>query len=238
MFVVLDSDSRNWNLVLSNLVSRLEKEHPMEYGSIPGIDKSVSRIVQGTVMLDEADPTASFALLDAAVEAGCTAFDTARHYGRGSEAVFGRWIRERGLRDRIMVLGKGAHHSAGAPPRDPGRYRSRHGRIAAPVRVRPYRSLPAAPRRSQRAGRPDRRGAGRAPPGRQDPRLRRLELVARAHRRGERLRRRARPRPVRRQQPELQPGRLGRSRPGRSASPSAGRMARPPAPGTPPRACR
>ncbi len=83
----------------------------MEYGNIPGIDKPVSRIVQGTVMLDEADPTASFALLDAAVAAGCTAFDTARHYGRGSEAVFGRWLRDRGLRDRIMVLGKGAHHS-------------------------------------------------------------------------------------------------------------------------------
>jgi aryl-alcohol dehydrogenase-like predicted oxidoreductase len=84
----------------------------MEYGSIPGIDKSVSRIVQGTVMLDEADPSTAFALLDAAVEAGCTAFDTARHYGRGSEAVFGRWLRDRGLRDRIMVQGMGAHHSA------------------------------------------------------------------------------------------------------------------------------
>src|SRR5215207_2751341 len=83
----------------------------MEYGSIPGIEKPVSRIVQGTVMLDEADPTASVALPDAAVDAGGTAFDTARHYGRGSEAIFGRWIRDRGLRDRIMVLGKGAHHS-------------------------------------------------------------------------------------------------------------------------------
>lgn len=84
----------------------------MEYGTITGLDKPVSRIVQGTVMLDQADPTSAYALLDAAVEAGCTAFDTARHYGRGSEAVFGQWLRERGLGDRIVVLGKGAHHSA------------------------------------------------------------------------------------------------------------------------------
>ncbi len=84
----------------------------MEYAAIPGLEKPVSRVVQGTVMLDQADPASGFALLDAAVEAGCTAFDTARHYGRGSEAVFGQWLRERGLRDRIVVLGKGAHHSA------------------------------------------------------------------------------------------------------------------------------
>lgn len=84
----------------------------MEYGAISNIDKPVSRVVQGTVMLDQADPTSAFALLDAAVEAGCTAFDTARHYGRGSESVFGQWLRERGPRDRIVVLGKGAHHSA------------------------------------------------------------------------------------------------------------------------------
>jgi len=84
----------------------------MDYGTIPGLDKPVSRIVQGTVMLDQADPTTGYALLDAAVAAGCTAFDTARHYGRGSEAVFGQWLRDRGLGDRIVVLGKGAHHSA------------------------------------------------------------------------------------------------------------------------------
>lgn len=84
----------------------------MDYGKVPGIDKDVSRLVQGTVMLSAADPEPGFALLDAAVEAGCTAFDTARHYGGGTEAVFGQWLRDRGLRDKIMVLGKGAHHSA------------------------------------------------------------------------------------------------------------------------------
>ena len=87
----------------------------MEYGSVPGIDKPVSRLVQGTVMLDEAEIEASFALLDAAADLGCTAFDTARHYGHGNEAVVGRWVRERGLQDRVVIIGKGAHPT---PDRD------------------------------------------------------------------------------------------------------------------------
>ena len=210
----------------------------MEYGTIPGIDKSVSRIVQGTVMLDEADPTASFALLDAAVEAGCTAFDTARHYGRGSEAVFGRWIRERGLRDQIMVLGKGAHHSAErrrvtpediAADMDESLRQFGFDHIDLYLLHRDDPSVPVGPIVEALDG--HRRGG-------QDPGLRRLELVARAYRRGERLRRRARPRPVRGQQPELQPGRLGPAALGgvRLDQRAGWRGRR--APGTPPRACR
>ena len=210
----------------------------MEYGSIPGIDKPVSRIVQGTVMLDEADPTASFALLDAAVEAGCTAFDTARHYGRGSEAVFGRWVRDRGLRDRIMVLGKGAHHS-------PERRRVTPEDIAADLEEslrqfgfdqidlyllhRDDPSVPVGPIVEALDGH---RRAGKI------RRLRRLELVARAHRRGERLRRRQRPRSRSPPAARTSAWPPGCSRPGRSASRSAGRTGKPPAPGTPPRVCR
>jgi aryl-alcohol dehydrogenase-like predicted oxidoreductase len=62
-------------------------------------------------MLREDDPPASIALLDAALEAGITAFDTARHYGQGNESIVGRWVRERGLRDQVVIIGKGAHHS-------------------------------------------------------------------------------------------------------------------------------
>ena len=80
-------------------------------GLVAGIDKPISRLVQGTVMLREDDLPTSFALLDAAYEAGITAFDTARHYSRGNEATFGRWVRERGLRDDVVIIGKGAHHS-------------------------------------------------------------------------------------------------------------------------------
>lgn len=83
----------------------------MNVGQVSGIDKPVSRLVQGTVMLREDDLPASFALLDAAYDAGITTFDTARHYSRGNEATVGRWVRERGLRDQVVIIGKGAHHS-------------------------------------------------------------------------------------------------------------------------------
>ena len=83
----------------------------MEYGSIPGARVPVSRLVQGTVPLDANDRERSFALLDGVFASGCTMFDTARHYGGRREELFGEWVASRGVRDRIAVLGKGAHHS-------------------------------------------------------------------------------------------------------------------------------
>ena len=62
----------------------------MEYAKVKGIDKRVSRLVQGTIMLTEREPERGFELLDAAWEAGYTAFDTAALYGGGTcERVFG-----------------------------------------------------------------------------------------------------------------------------------------------------
>jgi aryl-alcohol dehydrogenase-like predicted oxidoreductase len=68
-------------------------------------------------MVDEDDLPGSFALLDAVVELGGTAFDTARHYGHGNEAVVGRWVRERGLQDQVVIIGKGAHPTPDEPNR-------------------------------------------------------------------------------------------------------------------------
>jgi aryl-alcohol dehydrogenase-like predicted oxidoreductase len=86
----------------------------MRYGEVEGVGKPISRLVQGTVMLSEADLDRSFALLDAVWEAGCTAFDTAHSYGAGEkERVLGRWIAARGIRDRAVILDKGAHPEAG-----------------------------------------------------------------------------------------------------------------------------
>lgn len=84
----------------------------MEYGHVTGIDKPISRLVQGTVMLSESRLAESFGLLDAVFEMGCTTFDTAHGYGGGDcERTLGRWIRERGNREKVVVLGKGAHHN-------------------------------------------------------------------------------------------------------------------------------
>ena len=82
----------------------------MEYGQVPEVAKPISRLVQGTIMVREDDIPGSFALLDAVFAQGCTAFDTARHYGRGNEATVGRWLRQRDLRDLVVIIAKGAHH--------------------------------------------------------------------------------------------------------------------------------
>ncbi|MCK5861131.1 MAG: aldo/keto reductase [Candidatus Hydrogenedentes bacterium] len=84
----------------------------MQYVNLPGLNKKVSRIVQGTVMLSSRREAEGFSLLDAVFEAGCTTFDTAHVYGNGDvERVLGRWITSRGIRDNVVILDKGAHHN-------------------------------------------------------------------------------------------------------------------------------
>jgi aryl-alcohol dehydrogenase-like predicted oxidoreductase len=84
----------------------------MQYGHIPGISKPVSRLVQGTMMVSSKELEWSYALLDAIFALGCNTFDTAHVYGGGdNERTVGRWVNERGLRDRVVILGKGAHHN-------------------------------------------------------------------------------------------------------------------------------
>ncbi len=84
----------------------------MQYASLSGLSKRISRIVQGTVMLSSENESEGFALLDAVFEMGCNTFDTAHVYGNGDvERVFGRWVRDRGVRDQVVILDKGAHHN-------------------------------------------------------------------------------------------------------------------------------
>ncbi|MBR2824596.1 MAG: aldo/keto reductase [Clostridia bacterium] len=78
----------------------------MMTGTIPGLNRPVSRIFFGTaippVMTDE--PGAP-ELLDSVLAAGVNAFDCARSYGRAENAL-GRWIESRGCRDQVTVLSK------------------------------------------------------------------------------------------------------------------------------------
>ena len=69
----------------------------MIYGSIPGIDKPVSRLVQGTVMVNSAERETGFQLLDDVLALGGTTFDTGHVYGNGdNERSVGEWVRTRG----------------------------------------------------------------------------------------------------------------------------------------------
>ncbi len=84
----------------------------MQYGQVPGIDKAVSRLVQGTMMINSRDLEVSFALLDGVVELGCRAFDLAHVYGGGdAERTFGQWLQARDGRDDVVIITKGAHHN-------------------------------------------------------------------------------------------------------------------------------
>ena len=84
----------------------------MQYGHIAGVDKKISRIVQGTIQINTGDEAVGFGQLDAAWEAGINAFDTAHIYGGGANDKFlGRWIKARGIQEEVVVLAKGAHHN-------------------------------------------------------------------------------------------------------------------------------
>jgi aryl-alcohol dehydrogenase-like predicted oxidoreductase len=85
----------------------------MQYGRVPGVEKPISRIVQGIIQVPMGDAEKDekgMALLDAAFEAGINAVDTAYIYGGGNADRFlGKWINSRGIRDKVVVLAKGAH---------------------------------------------------------------------------------------------------------------------------------
>lgn len=91
----------------------------MEYNQIEGVGKPVARLLQGTVMLRADTRVANRRLLDRLFEHGYTCFDTAHNYGGGEcEKELGAWINDRGIRDQVLILTKGAHPY---PPDEPER---------------------------------------------------------------------------------------------------------------------
>jgi aryl-alcohol dehydrogenase-like predicted oxidoreductase len=91
----------------------------MDYAHLPGIDKPISRLVFGTGRMTSKKfflfPSNElkkncFSILDAVFESGCTAFDTARVYQSGdSERILGDWVKQRNIREKVVIVGKGAH---------------------------------------------------------------------------------------------------------------------------------
>jgi aryl-alcohol dehydrogenase-like predicted oxidoreductase len=80
----------------------------MTYGEVPGLDKQVSRLVMGVD--NQETLTHAATMFDDFVERGGTAFDTAYIYGGGrGEKLLGHWLKTRGNRDEVVVIGKGAH---------------------------------------------------------------------------------------------------------------------------------
>ena len=81
----------------------------MQYGNVPGVNKPISRLVQGTASFNPGNPGECFDLLDLAMEYGFTTIDHAHCYGREKEKVLGEWIASRGNREKLVILAKCSH---------------------------------------------------------------------------------------------------------------------------------
>jgi len=85
----------------------------MQYGKIEGLDKKISRLVQGAIHTDDKKEKESFLLLDEAMAAGINTFDSAHVYGGGaSERGLGNWMQARGNREDVVIITKCSHHNA------------------------------------------------------------------------------------------------------------------------------
>jgi predicted dehydrogenase/aryl-alcohol dehydrogenase-like predicted oxidoreductase len=87
---------------------KVSPKNNMKFGQIAGLAKSVSRLVMGC----DNQPNLPYAsvMFDDFFERGGNTFDTAHIYGGGlQERLLGQWIKERGVRDQVLVIAKGGH---------------------------------------------------------------------------------------------------------------------------------
>ena len=92
------------------------RRQAMQYGEVAGVEKPVSRLVLGC----DNQPSGKHAavMFDNYFEYGGNTFDTAHIYGGGRmEEYLGAWIKNRDVRDKVVVIGKGAHTPANQPER-------------------------------------------------------------------------------------------------------------------------
>ncbi|MBV8951277.1 MAG: aldo/keto reductase [Actinobacteria bacterium] len=81
----------------------------MRFRRFEPLGRDLSVLVLGTAVFEKATYEESTDLLDAWVERGGNAIDTGRQYGN-AEAIVGRWMRERGLGDDVVVVTKAGHY--------------------------------------------------------------------------------------------------------------------------------
>ena len=95
----------------------------MQYKNIPHTDLRPSALCFGSVTFGSAlDASSAFRLLDIFFEQGGTFLDTAHVYGAWvpnglglSERVIGQWMKERHVRQRVVLATKGAHPELTSP---------------------------------------------------------------------------------------------------------------------------
>jgi predicted dehydrogenase/aryl-alcohol dehydrogenase-like predicted oxidoreductase len=86
-------------------------KHNMPYGKIAGVTKPVSRVAMGTMIASKPSCMPYIAVMfDDFFERGGNCFDTAYVYGGGlSERIVGQWVKNRGIREQVVIFSKGAH---------------------------------------------------------------------------------------------------------------------------------
>ncbi len=80
----------------------------MRYASIPGLVKKISRVALG--MDNQKTMPHLAAVCDDFFERGGNLFDTAHQYAYGlMEGLLGHWLKNRGVRESVAIIGKGVH---------------------------------------------------------------------------------------------------------------------------------
>ncbi len=98
----------NYTHTVSRKPLKRRDDHNMRYGRIDGLDKDISRLVMGVD--NQREITHASAMFDDFFERGGNAFDSAFVYGGGRcEEMLGWWVKNRSIRDQVVLLDKGAH---------------------------------------------------------------------------------------------------------------------------------
>lgn len=81
---------------------------PMKHATVPGVALPVSRLVMGCD--NQRTMPHGAAMWDDFFERGGNTFDTAWLYAGGlQERLLGQWMKNRGVREQVVVIGKGGH---------------------------------------------------------------------------------------------------------------------------------
>ncbi len=92
------------------------RREAIPHAKVTGVDKPVSRLVMGCD--NQPDIVHASVMWDNYFEYGGNTFDTAHIYGGGRmEQLLGTWMRNRNVRDDVVVIGKGAHTPRNFPDR-------------------------------------------------------------------------------------------------------------------------
>jgi predicted dehydrogenase/aryl-alcohol dehydrogenase-like predicted oxidoreductase len=88
--------------------SRNAQPLPMKFGHVPGVNKSISRLIMGCD--NQPNFPHAAAMFDDFFARGGNAFDTAWLYHAGhQERLLGQWVKLRDVREQVVLIVKGGH---------------------------------------------------------------------------------------------------------------------------------